>query len=148
MKIKNILLLLISVVLVLSALACAQPAQPSTPTAPAPPPAKQSWPKLTFNTAPSGTSNHTLAVVWATLATKYLPGMQIMVEPSIGAPQAVIGFLQGKGDISYDTSSISATELPKYYGGKTMASVPQHLVTALGTGVHIITKADSGVTSR
>ncbi len=103
------------------------------------------WPKLTFNTAPSGTNPHTIGVAWSTLAGKYLPGMEIAVEPAVGAPQAVIGFLQGHGDITYDASNIVGAEISKYLGGKTLAAGPQHLITAVASAVHIVAKADSGI---
>jgi len=139
-------MLLLVVGLILSG--CAQPSPapaPEQPSTPAPEP--KSWPKLTFFTPPSGTQPNTVAVAWSTLAGKYLPGMQILIEPAVGAPQAVVGFLQGNGDICYVASNIMGNEFPKQHGGKTLAVGPQHLVTGAGSAVHVLARADSGITS-
>ncbi len=119
---------------------------PTSASAPITPPAG-GWPKLSFFTPPSGTQPHTVAVAWTTMAGKYLPGMQISVEPAVGAPQAVVGFLQGNGNICYSSSNIIGTEIGKYLGGKTLASGPQHLIAGTATAFHILTRADSGINS-
>jgi len=121
------------------------PSKPATPPASTPPDAKQTFPKITFLSPPSGTQPHTVAVAWTTLAGKYVPGLQISIEPAVGAPQAVIAFLQGKADMCYVSSNILTTELPKYLGGKTLAAGPQHLIAAIGGAVHIVARADSGI---
>ncbi len=88
-----------------------------------------------------------VAVAWSQLAQKYSPGLQIVIEPAIGAPQAVVGFLQGNGDICYIASNIMGTEFPKQHGGKTLAVGPHHLVAGSGSLVHILTRADSSINS-
>ncbi len=143
MKGKNIVALLISLALIVTILSCA-PSTPSTPSTPAKPstpttPEKPNWPKLTFLTPPGGTSPHTVAVAWTTLATKYVPGLQISIDPAAGAPQAITAYFQGQGDLLYDSANLIGLETPKYLGGKTLASAPLHMATALGSGVQIAT---------
>ena len=87
------MMLMLVVGLILSG--CAQPAPTQTPEQPSSPaPEPKSWPKLTFITTASGTNPHNMAVAWTTLATKYEPGMQFVIEPAVGAPQAVNGFFE------------------------------------------------------
>jgi TRAP transporter TAXI family solute receptor len=123
------------------------PTKSGTPPVSTPPAEKATFPKVIFISPPAGTQPHTVAVAWTTLANKYVPGLQISIEPAVGAPQAVIAFLQGKADMCYVSSNILTTELSKYIGGKTLAAGPQHLVAAIGGAVHIVARADSGITS-
>ena len=130
---------------------CAQPAPapaPSPSPAPSPTPAPApSFPKLTFVTPPSGTQPNTVAVAWSTLAGKYVPGLQILIEPAIGAPHAVAGFLQGNGDIVYDSANIFGTEFPKQHGGEPLSVGPMHLVASQGGCVHIVARTETGIKS-
>jgi len=140
-------IVLVTLLIALTLAGCAQPAPSPAPSpAPVPAPEKPSWPKLTFGVPPSGTQPYVLAVAWATMANKY-PGIQIQPEPAVGAPQAVVGFLQGQLDMCYVSSNIFGNESPKYIGGKTLAQGPKHLLAARATAVHIVTHANSGINS-
>ncbi len=147
-KLYVILLVVLSIGLAVAG--CSQPPPSSAPgpsPAPAPAPEKPSFPKLTFVTPPSGTQPNTVAVAWSTLATKYVPGLQILIEPAIGAPHAVAGFLKGNGDICYTSANIFGTEFPKQHGGKTLSEGPMHLIASEGGCVHIVARAESGIAS-
>jgi TRAP transporter TAXI family solute receptor len=131
---------------------CAQPAPapgpgpaPAPTPAPAPPP--KDWPKLTFITTSSGTNPHTMAVAWTTLASKYVPGMQFTIEPAVGAPQAVNGFFEGTGDLVYNPANLTRGASNKYIPGKTLAAAPHHLITTLGSAIHIVARAETGIES-
>jgi uncharacterized protein len=148
MKIGKIFALIIIAILVLTLLACATPAQPTTPTTPNTPSKPASGPtKVTMISTASGTVPHSMSVAWSTLLTKYAPDVQMSIDPQIGAPQAVIAFMQGQGDIVYNPANMSRQEFPKTLAGKKLATGPLHLAASPQSAVHIVTRTDTGITS-
>jgi len=86
-----------------------------------------------------------MAVAWTTLINKYIPGFDITIEPAVGAPQAVNGFYEGVGDLTYNPANLTRAASLKYLSGKTLASGPFHLTASLASAIHIVTRAETGI---
>jgi TRAP transporter TAXI family solute receptor len=139
---RKLILSLISLCVILAIslipqLACSEDASP----------ASQQSVRLTFNTTPSGTPIHQIAVAWSTLIGKYAPTFETTVDPANGLAPAVTTFMSGRGDITGTASNVLVQLLPGLIGGKTLESGPWALITSGGAALHVITSADSKINS-
>ncbi len=102
---------------------------------------------VNFITTSTGTPAHGISTAWATLIGKYLPEIEATVTPTTNKAVANKTFLQGRGDITETGSVILGTQLPEFFGGKTLAEGPRALITNEGAAIHLMTLAKSDINS-
>jgi TRAP transporter TAXI family solute receptor len=138
-------LLIVCLAFLLSIVACASTAPSVTTTPSVPTKYEPPITKVTLITTSSGTVPHSMSVAWSTLLTKYPAGVQMSIEPTLGAPQALNAFLEGQGNAVFNSCNISRSEFPKYFAGKMLAEAPLLLMASAQTAVHIMTRADTDI---